>query len=281
MQESGIGRRAAMAALGTFGVTALAMAGVEDWQPERAPGRRGQPEGQGAPRPDPMTAAQLGWDPAGNQYVLPQLPYAYDALEPHIDEQTMRLHHEKHHQAYVGNLNRALRALWEIRETKGDPALTQHWLRQVSFNGSGHFNHALFWQIMAPPDDGGGQPPEGELSRAIARDFGGFDPFSEQFQQAARGVEGGGWAWLALDTVSSRLMIVQMESQQHSSLNGMVPLMGVDVWEHAYYLKYQNRRAEYVEAFMNVINWGRVADLFGTAVQRLHWRGSDEAEPER
>jgi superoxide dismutase, Fe-Mn family len=288
MQDSAIGRRAALAAMGTLGASAVALAGLgqpEGGQPGR--GRRDPdvPRGERPPGrlPQPLTDAQLGWDPVANQYVLPPLPYTHAALEPHIDEQTMRLHHEQHHRSYVNNLNRALRSLWEVRESRGDENLTAHWMRQVSFNGSGHFNHCLFWQIMAPPaasadgaqagaQRGGGGQPQGELAEAVGRDFGSFAQFSAQFQQTARSVAGGGWAWLALDTLSTRLMIVQMESQQDSVLNGMVPLMGVDVWEHAYYLRYQNRRAEYVEAFMNVINWPRVEDLFVLASRRFHWR---------
>jgi superoxide dismutase, Fe-Mn family len=266
MPESCIGRRAAMATLGTLGAGAIAMAGLGTWEQDGAEGERDEARRQ----PRPLTAEELGWDQEANQYVLPSLPYAHNALEPHIDEETMQLHHGQHHNAYVGNLNRALRRLWEIREGRGDAALTQHWLRQVSFNGSGHFNHSLFWQIMAPPDKGGGGQPGNELAEAIRSDFGSFAKFSEQFQQAARSVEGGGWAWLALDAISARLLIVQMESQQHSVLNGMVPLMGVDVWEHAYYLHYQNRRSEYVEAFMNVVNWPRVEESFALARGPMH-----------
>jgi superoxide dismutase, Fe-Mn family len=264
MSQIGIPRRAALAAMGTFGAAALVVAAAEEWQPEER-AQDGLRHGQEAPQPRGLGPQELGWDAEGNQYILPQLPYDAAALEPHIDQQTMELHHGQHHRAYVAGLNRALRNLWEIREGSADPNLTQHWLRQVSFHGSGHFNHALFWQILAPAGQGGGGQPQGDLVRTIARDFGSFSQFSDQFKQAARGVEGGGWAWLAVDAMSSRLLIVQMESQQHSVLNGMTPLMGIDVWEHAYYLRYQNRRGEYVDAFMNVINWPRVEELFGMA----------------
>jgi Fe-Mn family superoxide dismutase len=234
-----IDRRSALGALGLLGATAFA-AGSN------------QPEAD-----DDMLA--LGWDEAKREYVLPPLPYSFDALEPHIDAQTIEIHHGKHHAAYVKGLNAALAKLADARQA-GDASLIQHLTRQASFHGAGHVNHTLFWLGMSPT--GGGQPG-GALAAAIDRDFASFDKFSWQFQAAAVAVEGSGWAWLAFEPISRRLLILQGENQQKLLMTGVVPLLGIDVWEHAYYLRYQNRRAEYVAAFMKVINWSYVEALFG------------------
>jgi Fe-Mn family superoxide dismutase len=195
-----------------------------------------------------------GYDAAKGEYVLPPLPYDKAALEPHIDSLTMEIHHTKHHKAYVDGLNKALKALAEIREG-GDAGLVKHWSREVSFHGSGHINHTLFWNMMAPAGKGGGGQPQGPLAEAIARDFGGYDKFVAHFKAAATQVEGGGWAWLAVEPLSKRLIIVQQEKQQDMMPTNAMAVLGIDVWEHAYYVKYQNKRSEYVNAFMNVINW--------------------------
>ncbi|MFG0260453.1 MAG: superoxide dismutase [Phycisphaerales bacterium JB041] len=242
-QNEQVDRRAAMGAMALIG-SGLAFAGAAG---------AGQPEGE--------SFLPIGWDAAKGEYALPPLPYAYDALEPHLDAQTMRIHHEKHHAGYVRGLNAALAALAAARES-GDASLMQHWSRQVSFHGSGHVNHTLFWLGMAPAGRGGGGQPSGSLAEAISRDFGGFDKFSWQFQAAAKSVEGSGWGWLVHEPISGRLRVVQVENQQKLLMTGCVPLLGIDVWEHAYYLKYQNRRADYVAAFMNVINWGHVQRLY-------------------
>lgn len=244
-QASGVDRRAALGALAALG----AGAGLAGWA------KAGQPEA------GPGSLISVGWDEEKGEYVLPPLPYEPNALEPHIDAQTMRIHHGRHHQGYVNGLNNALKALAEAR-AGGDASLIQHLSRQVSFHGSGHINHSLFWLGMAPAGRGGGGRPTGNLASAIQRDFGSFDGFSWQFQAAARSVEGSGWAWLVHDPISGRLTVVQMENQQKLLVTGSVPLLGIDVWEHAYYLKYQNRRADYVAAFMNVINWAFVGDLY-------------------
>ncbi|MBK7405070.1 MAG: superoxide dismutase [Phycisphaerales bacterium] len=205
--------------------------------------------------------AGLGWDSAKGEYTLPPLPYDYAALEPHIDAQTMQIHHDKHHAGYVKGLNNALAKLAEARQA-GDAGLIAHWSKQLSFHGSGHVNHTLFWLGMAPSGKGGGGEPSGSLRAAIDRDFGSFDKFSWQFREAAKSVEGSGWGWLVFEPLGRRLAVIQGENQQKLMLTGAAPLLGLDVWEHAYYLKYQNRRAEYVDAFMNVVNWGFVQSRF-------------------
>jgi Fe-Mn family superoxide dismutase len=197
-------------------------------------------------------AAALGWDAAAGEYVLPPLPYPYDALEPHIDQQTMRLHHDRHHAGYVRGLNAALAALDEVR--RGDRPATEvkHLSRQLAFHGSGHFLHVASWNCMSP--SGGGRP-SGRIARHIDRDFGSFDQFARHFTSAASSVEGSGWGLLVLEPISGKLMVMQAEKHQNLTAWGVVPLIAIDVWEHAYYLKYQNRRRDYVTAFMNVVNW--------------------------
>lgn len=206
-----------------------------------------------------LSQSELGWDEAKGEYTLPRLPYAYDALEPHLDAATMEIHHARHHAGYVRGMNTALAKLADIRSGSGDASLIKHWSRELSFHGAGHVNHALFWITMASPNAGGGGTPTGPLADAIARDFGSFDAFSAHFQAAANAVEGSGWAWLVHEPTAGRLMILQGEKQQDMMMTGVTPLLGVDVWEHAYYLRYQNKRADYVKAFMNVIDWSRVA----------------------
>lgn len=195
-------------------------------------------------------------------YTLPDLPYPHNALEPHIDEQTMRLHHGIHHQGYVNGLNNALSKLAEARES-GDYSLVKHWSREVSFHGGGHYLHTLFWGVMSP--NGGGQPQNAALKDQIDHDFGSFDKFKAHFLAASNAVEGSGWGVLAWEPVGQRLIIHQVEKQQDMSTWSNIPLLMVDVWEHAYYLRYQNRRAAYTEAFMNVVNWDEVARRFEVA----------------
>jgi superoxide dismutase, Fe-Mn family len=206
----------------------------------------------------------LGWDKAKGEYVLPPLPYEKNALEPHIDAQTIEIHHDKHHGAYVAGLNKALKELKNIRDGGGDASLIKHWSREVSFHGSGHINHTLFWNMMAPAGKGGGQP-SGKLADAINAGFGSFDKFLAQFKAAATQVEGGGWAWLVYDPVSKGLGVIQEEKQQDMMLTGCRPILGIDVWEHAYYLKYQNKRSDYISAWLNVVNWPFAAELFERA----------------
>lgn len=212
-----------------------------------------------------LAPGALGWDAATGEYTLAPLPYAPDALEPFIDAETMRIHHGRHHAGYVRGLNTALTKLREIREGGGDPALVKHWSREVSFHGSGHINHALFWTGMAPAGSGGGGYPEGPLAQRIERDFGSFEQFVAHFKAAANTVEGSGWGWLVHDPVSGRLLIIQGEKQQDLMMTGVMPLLGVDVWEHAYYLKYQNRRGDYLDAFMQIIHWPEIARRYRDA----------------
>lgn len=186
---------------------------------------------------------------------LPPLPYDYNALEPHIDEQTMRLHHTKHHQAYVNGLNTAETKLAEARE-KGDFALVKHWERELAFHGAGHFLHCVFWENMKP---NGGGAPKGDLANAINAKFGDFNKFMAHFKAAGTAVEGSGWVVLVQNNISKELEILTAEKHQDLSQWVVTPLLALDVWEHAYYLKHQNNRAAYVEAFTNVINWDNVA----------------------
>jgi Fe-Mn family superoxide dismutase len=195
---------------------------------------------------------------------LPPLPYDYKALEPYIDEQTMHLHHDIHHKGYVDGLNNAEKKLAEARAA-GDYALVKHWSREAAFHGSGHFMHALFWPNMAPAGKGGGGEPTGALAEQIKKDFGSFDAFKKHYSAAAVAVEGSGWAVLAWQPQGKQLVILQSEKHQQLTQWGTVPLLVLDVWEHAYYLKYQNKRAAYVEAWWNVVNWADVAARFAKA----------------
>jgi Fe-Mn family superoxide dismutase len=198
------------------------------------------------------------------KYELPPLPYAYGALEPHIDEQTMHLHHDKHHLAYVNGLNKAEEMLEQARNS-GDYALVKHWSREAAFHGSGHFLHSIFWTNMAPAGQGGGGAPSGDLVAQINKDFGSFANFKAQFSAAANAVEGSGWALLVWEPVSGHLEVLQAEKHQNLTQWGVVPLLVLDVWEHAYYLKYQNARPAYVEAWWNVVNWSDVAERLKAA----------------
>ena len=197
-------------------------------------------------------------------FTLPPLPYGYAALEPHIDEQTMRIHHDKHHAAYVNNLNAALEGHAEpasksIEALIGNLAAIPEAIRTaVRNNGGGHYNHTLFWEIMAP---GGAQAPEGKLADAIGATFGGFDAFKEQFTKAGMGRFGSGWAWLSR-SADGKLAIESTPNQDCPVMEGRYPVMGCDVWEHAYYLKYQNRRPDYLAAWWNVVNWSVVGERY-------------------
>jgi superoxide dismutase, Fe-Mn family len=197
---------------------------------------------------------------------LPPLPYAFDALEPHIDARTMEIHHGKHHQAYVNNLNAALEKAPEVQnkpleELLGNLNAVPESIRMaVRNNGGGHWNHSFFWQIMAPKAGG---EPSGALGNAIKSTFGGFDKFKEQFSAAGVGRFGSGWAWLLLD--AGKLSITSTPNQDNPLMDGKRPnqvILGLDVWEHAYYLKYQNRRPDYITAWWNVVNWGEVGKRF-------------------
>ncbi len=189
----------------------------------------------------------------GECKLLP-LPYPYDALEPYIDKMTLTIHHDKHHAGYVGNFNATLGKLSEARAS-GDFSLIKHWSRELAFHGSGHVLHTLYWDNMSPK---GGGKPKGELVAAMERSFGGFDRFKEQFVAATNAVEGSGWGIMAFEPFRGYLVILQAEKHQDLTIWGVYPLLICDVWEHAYYLKYQNRRAEYVNNFFNLIHWPEV-----------------------
>ena len=196
-------------------------------------------------------------------FTLPALPYAYDALEPHIDAQTMEIHHDKHHNAYVTNLNNAVEgtefADMEINELIANlDALPEAKRTAVRNNGGGHANHSFFWKLLTP---GGASEPTGELAAAIDAAFGSFDEFKTQLEAAGAGRFGSGWAWLVKD--GSGVVIMSTPNQDSPVMEGKTPVLGVDVWEHAYYLKYQNRRPEYLKAFWNVVNWDVAAENFG------------------
>jgi Fe-Mn family superoxide dismutase len=198
-------------------------------------------------------------------YEVPPLPYDYDALEPHIDEATMRVHHDKHHQAYVDKANAALEGTeWAdkpIEEVlRNLSSLPEDKQTAVRNNGGGHFNHSLFWEWMSP--DGGGEP-SGELADAIAEKFGSFDDFKAKFKEAGVNRFGSGWAWLVHD--GSGVDVISTANQDSPVLEGKTPLLGNDVWEHAYYLKYQNRRPDYLDAWWNVVDWDKVAERFAAA----------------
>jgi superoxide dismutase, Fe-Mn family len=198
-------------------------------------------------------------------YSVPDLPYDYDALEPHIDEATMKVHHDKHHQAYVDKANAALEGTeWEDKDVEevlsNLSSLPSDKQGPVRNNGGGHFNHSLFWQMLS--SDGGGEPG-GALAEAINEKFGSFDAFKEEFKNAGVGQFGSGWAWLVHD--GSGLAVTSTPNQDSPVSEGQTPLLGCDVWEHAYYLKYQNRRPDYIDAFWNVVNWDYVGERFAAA----------------
>ncbi|HEU5198570.1 MAG TPA: superoxide dismutase [Ktedonobacterales bacterium] len=199
-------------------------------------------------------------------FALPPLPYDYSALEPHIDTQTMQLHHDKHHAAYVTNLNNA------VQGTQFENMNVEELMRRINEvpenirtavrnNGGGHVNHTMFWEIMKP--NGGGQPT-GALADAVNQTFGGFDQFKTQLNDAATKRFGSGWGWLVADQ-SGKLQIISTANQDSPFMDGHFPIMGIDVWEHAYYLKYQNRRADYLNAWWNVANWDEIARRFERA----------------
>jgi superoxide dismutase, Fe-Mn family len=200
-------------------------------------------------------------------HTLPDLPYAYNALEPHIDEQTMRIHHDKHHGTYVANLNAAiqgnaaLEALSAEDLIKNLAQVPQDKQTAVRNNGGGHVNHTMFWEIMGP---GGGGAPSGALGAAIDLDFGSFDALKEAVNKAGLGRFGSGWAWLVFK--DPKLSVISTPNQDNPLMDGSgAPILGVDVWEHAYYLKYQNRRADYLTAWWNTINWTAVAHRYAKA----------------
>ncbi|AFH39396.1 superoxide dismutase [Thermus thermophilus] len=200
-------------------------------------------------------------------FKLPDLGYPYEALEPHIDAKTMEIHHQKHHGAYVNNLNAALEKYPYLHGVEVEvllrhlAALPQDIQTAVRNNGGGHLNHSLFWRLLTP---GGAKEPVGELKKAIDEQFGGFQALKEKLTQAAMGRFGSGWAWLVKDPFG-KLHVLSTPNQDNPVMEGFTPIVGIDVWEHAYYLKYQNRRADYLQAIWNVLNWDVAEEFFKKA----------------
>jgi Fe-Mn family superoxide dismutase len=200
-------------------------------------------------------------------HTLPPLPYNYDALEPYINQEIMRLHHDKHHKSYVDGLNKAEKEMQKARNSNNFD-LIKHWEREAAFHGAGHYLHTIFWTIMSP--NGGGKP-SGMLMREINQSFGSFEKFKAHFTEAANNVEGVGWAILVWSPRSRRLEILQAEKHQNLSQWDVVPILVLDVWEHAYYLQYKNERKKYVDNWWNIVNWREVERRFHEA-QQLKWK---------
>jgi len=194
-------------------------------------------------------------------FKLPELNYNYDQLEPHIDARTMEIHHTKHHQAYINNLNAALEGHESLKSKSIEEIISdlesvpENIRTAVRNNGGGHLNHSMFWDLMSPK---GGGEPKGELGKLIDRDFGNLDTFKAEFKKAAMGRFGSGWAWLVLD--GEKLKVVSTPNQDNPISEGLRPILGIDVWEHAYYLKYQNLRADYIDAWFNVLDWEKAEE---------------------
>ena len=195
-------------------------------------------------------------------YELPELPYAYDALEPHISAEIMTLHHDKHHATYVAGANAALEALEAERNGEANPDKLRALSKNLAFNLGGHTNHSIFWKNMAP--NAGGNPT-GEIAEAIDRDFGSFEAFQKQFAGVATGLQGSGWAVLGYDHIAGRLIIQQLTDQQGNISVDFTPVLMLDMWEHAFYLQYKNVKADYVKAWWNVVNWDDVNERFAAA----------------
>lgn len=198
------------------------------------------------------------------QFKLPELPYDLNALEPVISAEIMNLHYNKHHAGYVANLNKAMEQLADA-EQKQDLAAEIALQSAIKFNGGGNINHSIFWTNLAPPSKGGGHPPEGALAKAIEHDFGSLEKFKELLSSKAVAIQGSGWGWLGFNKGNGRLEIATCENQDPLATKGLVPLLGIDVWEHAYYLQYMNVRADYVKAIWNIINWKNVAERYAQA----------------
>ena len=188
---------------------------------------------------------------------LPELPYAYNALEPYIDAKTVEIHHDKHHAAYVANLNKAEDELAKARG-KNDYSLIDYWTKKVSFNGAGNFLHTLYWDTMSPKSN---MKPTDDLEKKLTEDFGSFEKFKEQFTSSAKTVEGSGWALLTIN-VDGNMQVLQAEIHQNLTTWNVIPILVCDVWEHAYYLKYQNKRPDYIAAWWNVVNWEAVSKRY-------------------
>lgn len=195
------------------------------------------------------------------KYELPPMPYDFGALEPAISGKIMELHYTKHHQAYVNNLNAALEK-YQTAEKQNNLAEMIALQQAIKFNGGGHVNHSIFWTNLAPVSKGGGVSPKGELLSALEKQFGSFDSFKEKMSTMTVAIQGSGWGWLGYDKANKKFILTTCQNQDPLSTQGLVPLLGIDVWEHAYYLQYMNVRAEYVKNIWSVINWVNVAERF-------------------
>lgn len=220
------------------------------------------PQAQQPPGVSPTASAPLGKPVMSMNYTLAPLPYGYDALEPHMDAQTLRLHHDLHHAGYVKGANAAVAALKTARDA-GDFKLVDYYTKNLSFHLSGHLLHTLFWQTMAPVGKGGA--PSTALTKAINDAFGNLDNLKKQMSATAVSVQGSGWAVLGWSPADASLLLLQCENHEKKAVWNVVPLLVVDVWEHAYYLKYQNRRADFVNAWWNLVNWNEVSALLAKA----------------
>ena len=208
--------------------------------------------------------SQGGSEQSQDQYTLPALPYDFNALEPVISAEIMTLHYSKHHQTYVTNLNKALEQAYDA-ECKGDLPKVIELQSAIKFNGGGHVNHSIFWTNLAPKNQGGGNSPNGKLAEAINKDFVSLDKLVEQMSAKTVAIQGSGWGWLGFNKAKGRLEIATCENQDPLSTKGLIPLLGIDVWEHAYYLQYKNVRADYVKKIWEIVNWKNVSDRFNTA----------------
>lgn len=194
-------------------------------------------------------------------YQLPQLPYDFGALEPVISGKIMEIHYTKHHQTYVTNLNGAMEKYKEAEREQNIAAMIS--LQQaIKFNGGGHINHSIFWTNLTPVSNGGGNPPQGDLGKAIDTQYGSLEKLKEKMSHLAVGIQGSGWAWLGFDQSTQRLVLTTCSNQDPLAPQGYIPLLGIDVWEHAYYLQYMNVRAEYVKNIWNIVNWANVSERF-------------------
>ena len=198
------------------------------------------------------------------QFQLPALPYDFGALEPAISAEIMTLHYTKHHQAYVTNLNKAL-DLYAEAQQKNDLSGMASQLAAIKFNGGGNINHSIFWTNLSPKNKEGGAPPEGTLAQAIQQEFGSLQTLTDQLSALSVGIQGSGWGWLGFDKAHNRLVLAACDNQDPLVTKGLIPLLGIDVWEHSYYLQYKNVRADYVKAIWSIVNWKNVAERYEKA----------------